>query len=332
MTNRDMMDGEEPQAAERLHSDELLRNNEALRKEITRLRVENSDLLKRLEKLAGQSQADREFRRAALNLMEDAVHSRQLALAAHEERKLAEARLEETVARRTLELNQTVSELESFSYTVAHDMRAPLRTMRGFGEILTEQYANKLDAQARDYLARITSSAERMDRLIQDVLNYSKIVRSNFPLERADLGEVLRGVIESYPQFSDKNASITIEEPLPNVMAYSAGLAQCLANLLGNAVKFMPSGVKPEIRIWADRRGSSVRLYVKDNGIGIDPEYHQKIFGVFEQVSKAYDGTGIGLAIVKKAAERMGGKVGLESSLGRGSTFWIELGAAAQSG
>ncbi|HEY3913086.1 MAG TPA: ATP-binding protein [Verrucomicrobiae bacterium] len=318
-----LSDGSE--SAERPRAAELLRNNETLRKEIARLREENARMAEKFAKLAQDNRADREFRKAALNLMEDAVRARQAAYAANEERRRAASKLEETIAQRTLALRATVSELEAFSYSIAHDMRAPLRTMRGFGEILLVQYAQKLDAPGQDYLRRITAAAERMDRLIQDVLDYSKIVRSEIPMDSVEIGPLLRGIIESYPQLSSEDVAIDIQEPLPRVMGNQSSLLQCLSNLLSNAVKFTPPGTKAQIRIWAESQDSLVRLFVKDNGIGIDPEHHQRIFNIFEQINRNGGGTGIGLAIVKKSMERMGGRVGVESTFGNGSTFWIEL-------
>jgi len=235
------------------------------------------------------------------------------------------ADLERTVSERTAKLRETVAELEAFSYSIAHDMRAPLRSLQGFSQLLLKDHTDTLNAEARDYLRRISASAERMDHLIQDVLDYSKIMRADLPMQAIDVGHVLRGIIESYPKLAEKDVAIDLQEPMPRVIGNNASLVQCFSNLLGNAVKFVGPGIKPSVRVWAESHNGAVRLFVKDNGIGIASDQCEKIFGMFERVSNLYEGTGIGLAIVKKSVERMGGKVGVESSVGHGSTFWIEL-------
>ncbi len=233
--------------------------------------------------------------------------------------------LEAMVEQRTAKLRETLAELEAFSYSIAHDMRAPLRSLQGFSSILLNEYRGKLDAAGEDYLSRIIKSADRMDKLIQDVLSYSRVVRSDFPLKPVDVGQLLRGIIESYPLFEPGKADIVIEDPLPVVMGNEAMLTQIFSNLMGNAVKFVAPGVRPRIRIWAETREEHLRFFVEDNGIGIAPDQTEKIFAIFQRASKGYEGTGIGLAIVKKAVERMGGRVGVESELDRGSVFWIEV-------
>jgi len=236
--------------------------------------------------------------------------------------------LEALVQQRTAKLQETVGELEAFSYSIAHDMRAPLRSLQGFSDILLNDYGNKLDADGQRFLKRIAASAGRMDKLIQDVLNYSRVVRGELPLEKVDLDTLLHGIVDTYPAFTSDKADIVLQRPLPAVLGNEAMLTQIFSNLIGNAVKFVPAGVKPQVRVWAEQRASHVRLFVKDNGLGIEPDQHEKIFAIFQQVSKDFEGTGIGLAIVKKAIERMGGKVGLQSELDQGSTFWIEIAAA----
>jgi two-component system, chemotaxis family, CheB/CheR fusion protein len=244
------------------------------------------------------------------------------------ERKLAKEKLERTVAERTAKLRETVGELEAFSYSIVHDLRAPLRAMEAFASILAKECGDQINANGKDYLRRIVTSAERMDYLIQDVLNYSRIVRGDLPLASLNVGRLLRGILESYQHLQPPHAEISLEGTFPRVWANEAGLTQCISNLLGNAVKFVVPGVTPRVRVWAETRENNVRLIFKDNGIGIAQEMHGKIFEIFERLSKKYEGTGIGLAIVKKAAERMGGSVGVESEPGKGSTFWLELAPA----
>jgi len=248
------------------------------------------------------------------------------------ERKKMQHTLERMVGERTARLRETVGELEAFSYSIAHDMRAPLRAMQGFSNLLQEEYGSKL-GDGKEYLRRIAASANRLDALIQDVLNYSKIIRSNLPLGRTDLAKFIREIIESYPNLHPPRVDIQVDEPMPMVLANSAALTQVVSNLLGNAVKFVGPGVKPKVRVWAERRpGDMVRIWFEDNGIGIPTEVQGRIFMMFQRLNPPdqYEGTGIGLTIVRKAVDRMGGKVGLESEPGRGSRFWIELKEASK--
>jgi PAS domain S-box-containing protein len=233
--------------------------------------------------------------------------------------------LESLVQQRTAKLSETIGDLEAFSYSIAHDMRAPLRSLQGFSSILLSEYEGALDAEGRNYLKRIAIAAGRMDKLIRDVLNYSRVIRNDLPLEKVDVSRLLEGIVETYPGLGHDEVSIKVAKPLPVVLGNEAMLTQVFSNLLGNAVKFVAPGVEPKIEIWAEPEGSRVRLFVKDNGIGIEADQQQKIFDMFQQVEKVPDSTGIGLAIVKKAIERMGGMVGVQSELGHGSTFWVEL-------
>ena len=160
--------------------------------------------------------------------------------------------LEVQVEERTASLRDTIGELEAFSYSISHDMRAPLRAMQSFGHILAKEYGPQLDAQGKEYIRRITASAERMDRLIQDVLTYSRVTRTDLPLARIDLEKLLRDVLLSYPMFQRPAAEIDLEGEFPPVLGIEAVLTQCLSNLLGNAVKFVAPGVTPRVRVWAE--------------------------------------------------------------------------------
>jgi len=164
-----------------------------------------------------------------------------------------------------------------------------------------------------------------MDALIVDSLQYAKTVREKPPLTPIDSLRVLRGVLESYPTFQSPHAQIQVVEPLPPVIANETGLTQCFSNLLANAIKFVKPGKVARVRISAETRGDWVRFWFEDQGIGIPPEYQARIFDMFQQLDKGYEGTGIGLALVRKTAERMGGKVGVESTPGKGSRFWLEF-------
>jgi PAS domain S-box-containing protein len=213
--------------------------------------------------------------------------------------------LEALVQQRTAKLTETIGDLEAFSYSIAHDMRAPLRSLQGFSSILLSDYAEKLDAEGKGYLKRIATSAGRMDKLIQDVLNYSRVVRNESAVEKIDVKQLLDDMIETYPTLGPEVVDIQLAGRFPAIMGNEAMLMQILSNLLGNAVKFVPPGVKPRVKIWVEPKGPQVRLLMKDNGIGIAADQQEKIFDIFQQVEKGFEGTGIGLAIVRKAVERM---------------------------
>ena len=242
--------------------------------------------------------------------------------------------LEDTVAERTSKLRETVQELEAFSYSIAHDMRAPLRAMQGFASILEEEHASQLDSVATAYLHRISSAASRLDHLILDILDYSKIVRGELTLGPVDLHRLVREILASYPQFDPSRVDIVVEGLLPVVLANNAAMTQVLSNILTNAVKFVAPGVRPRVRIRAEDvqkdqafPDGAVRLWVEDNGLGIPRQAHSRLFEIFTRFEDPdlYEGTGIGLAIVKKAVERMRGTIGVESEPGKGSRFWVQL-------
>jgi PAS domain S-box-containing protein len=236
------------------------------------------------------------------------------------------ANLECLVVERTARLQETVTELQAFSYSVSHDLRAPLRSMRGFAQILVDDYGSKLDEQGTGYLQHIIRSSSRLDRLIQDVLSYSRVLHAKGLVQPVDLDGLVSDIIATYP--NGHKAEFHIQGKLPTVLGNEAFLTQCFSNLLANASKFVAAGTIPRIEIGAeDREPSMVRVWIEDNGIGIAPENHKRIFRMFERINLAteYDGTGIGLTIVRKAAERMGAQVGFESELGKGSRFWIQL-------
>ncbi len=236
--------------------------------------------------------------------------------------------LEEVVAERTAQLRETIGELEGFSYSVSHDMRAPLRAMQGYAQYLVEEYSSKLNEQAVDYLQQIMRSSVRLDCLITDVLSYTRILNAPLPMGPLDLHCLVRDIIDTFPSGPGGASAIQIKGALPTVIGNEALLMQCVSNLLSNAVKFVAPGDTPHVEVSAESTGSSsARVWVKDTGIGIAPENHERIFRLFERIHPAseYEGTGIGLTIVRKAIDRMGAQVGFESELGKGSRFWIQL-------
>jgi signal transduction histidine kinase len=271
--------------------------------------------------------------RGAMGCALDITGRRAIELAlkeAHEQLANRAKQLEKLVDKRTAKLQEAIGELETFSYTIAHDLRAPLRSMQGYGEFLAKEYGGSIDSRGQGYLRRITAAAERMDQLIRDVLNYSQIVRADLPMEPVDMEKLLTGIVQTYPAFQDEATAIQLEGPFPRVLGNEALLTQCFSNLLGNAIKFVAPGTKPNVRVRAETNRQAVKFLVQDNGIGIASDQHEKIFALFQRIDKSYEGTGIGLAIVKKAAERMAGRVGVLSQPNKGSTFWIELKPASR--
>lgn len=240
------------------------------------------------------------------------------------------AELENRVEERTASLREAMSQLEEFSYSVSHDLRAPVRAMQAYARALQEDYGDRLDEDGRGFLRRIIEGGARMDRLIRDVLTYSRLTQADIQLTSVDLGELVEEIVRDYPELQPSHAEIVTNRPLLRAMAHEPSLGQAVANLLRNAVKFVAPGVFPKVLIRTEAIGNQVRLWVEDNGIGIKPEHQKRVFGMFERLhpDKQYEGTGIGLAIVRKVAERMRGRVGLESDGVTGSKFWIELPAA----
>jgi signal transduction histidine kinase len=245
------------------------------------------------------------------------------------------ADLEQRVVARTAALEKSNKRLQSFCYTLAHDLRAPLRSMDGFAGLLLDKYGTHIDSSGRDYARRISAAARRMDRLINDLLTYTEITQKEVHLTEVDIDRCVRSVLESLDwAIAESGAEISIDYPLGTVSGKSDMVELVVSNLLTNSLKFTRRGVKPVIRLWSQRRNSHIRLWVEDNGIGIDPDHQHHLFGVFHTMQSGPDqaGTGIGLALVRAAVENMHGNVGVESQLGRGSRFWIELTAATGPG
>jgi PAS domain S-box-containing protein len=256
-------------------------------------------------------------------------------------RKRAEAALQELagalerrVEERTRALSESVAELEAFAYTVSHDLRAPLRGMEGFAQALIEDYAESLGSRGQRYAERIAAAAQRMDGLIGDLLEYSRLSRAEVTVRPVDPAGAVVGALADVGEAIERTgAAVEVVTPMPEVLASPPVLRQVLANLIGNAVKFVPNGEAPRVKIWAEwpspARSGQVRFWVEDNGIGVEPEHRDRVFRVFERLhsDSVYPGTGIGLAIVRRGAERMGGSAGLEDRPdgGRGSRFWVDL-------
>jgi signal transduction histidine kinase len=234
--------------------------------------------------------------------------------------------LEDQVADRTSELRDANRALETYTGAVSHDLRAPLRGIRQWAQALVEDHGPDLPCEAFAYAERIVQSATRMDALIDDLLAYSRASAAELPLTPIRLGPVVDDVLEQLQAvLQERGACVTVEQPLPTVVGHASALFHVLENLVHNAAKYVAPGVRPRISIRSERRGGDVRLWVEDNGVGVPPEARQRIFEPFERLDRVHGGTGIGLAIVRRTIERLGGRLGLESEAARGSAFWFEL-------
>lgn len=269
---------------------------------------------------------DANFLRLAANVIAEAARRSKIEKAL----KDINATLEERVVARTQELTKSNTQLDAFAYSVAHDLRAPVRAMSGFASILLDDYSGQLGDDAIEMAGRIVASAERMNQLIQGLLEYSRIGRQKLELPPVDLSLVVREALAQLEsELEQRNVKPDILGIKHTVLAHRASVVQIVVNLLGNALKFVEPDTIPHIKIWSERHERRVFLWVEDNGIGIDPEYHDIVFGVFDRLhgEESYSGMGIGLAIARRAAEAQGGHIGLESSLGEGCKFWLDLSA-----
>lgn len=241
---------------------------------------------------------------------------------------LAKQELEMRVQERTADLQQRNGELQAFSYSLSHDLRAPIRAIVSFTQLALEEYGAQVGPPATEYLEKAVAAAQRLDHLILDVLAFSKTTRQRLAPENVDLEALVRAILQERPEWGGPGSKITIQSPLRSVRGDRASLTQCLSNLLDNALKFVPPDTAPRVRVFTEAAGERVRLCVEDNGIGIPESAQARVFDLFQRAHNGYEGYGIGLAIVRRAAERMGGVVGLSSKPGEGSKFCIELPAA----
>ncbi|MDB6027250.1 MAG: histidine kinase,Response regulator receiver domain proteinhistidine kinase [Verrucomicrobiales bacterium] len=232
------------------------------------------------------------------------------------------------LARQKNEFELANQDLQMFTYSVAHDLRGPLRMIQGFSLALMEDYERQLDAEGADLLKRVETGAARMQRLLAELLEYSRVTHAQLPLHPVNLADAIEQSLAAVkPEAEARDARISIKgEPL-EVVANTTVVGQVLTNLLSNAIKFVPRDATPNIVVTTESKNDFVRVSVRDNGIGIKPEEQKRIFKIFERVHSKleYPGTGLGLAIVQRGTEKMGGVVGVDSKPGYGSTFWFEL-------
>ncbi len=236
--------------------------------------------------------------------------------------------LNDELTRRVNDLTEINKELESFSYSISHDLRAPLRSISSFTHVIRSQFESKLTAEGQDYLRRVENAAKYMDTLLIGLLDYSRLGRSEFELTAVNLQTALQDILASIDhEIQSRQARIEVTAPLGAIIGHPATVRLVLYNLVANGLKFVSPNATPQIRVRAESKGDFLRVWVEDQGIGIAAEHHPKIFGLFQRLHPAtsYPGTGIGLAMVRKGVERMGGRIGFESELNHGSRFWFEL-------
>jgi PAS domain S-box-containing protein len=235
--------------------------------------------------------------------------------------------LEARVREKTKQLEDNRQDWEAFAYSISHDLRAQLRTILSFADMLQQQLQHKLSDEEKDYFERIPRAADRIGTMVDGVLAFTKVARAELELQEVSVDSVVSDVVLGNTALQSPAAQLRIVSPLGRVMANRAGLQQCLVNLLGNAVKYVAPDTTPEIVVRTEPRGEFLRIWIEDNGIGIPEGEQGNLFQMFQRMPNArdYEGTGLGLAIVRRAAERMDGKVGVESTRGQGSRFWIDL-------
>lgn len=306
---------------------------EDLSAERARLQDVQRATLNILEDFEGERSRLEGTQKATLNMLDDLSDEKAKTQAAN--RGLQQAVSAQTKAEREMrvkatELARSNDELQQFAYVASHDMQEPLRTVSGAMRRLSRRYQGRLDAEADEYIRFALEGTERMQRLIEDLLTYSRVGTRGVAPAEVDANAALRVALGSL-RSAIEAAGATIEAAdLPRVVADDSQLAQLFQNLVGNAIKFHGSA-PPVVRITARREGAMVRFAVADNGIGIDPRFRERIFVIFQRLHtrEAYPGTGIGLAVAKKIVERHGGTIEVESAVGAGSTFVFTLPAAA---
>jgi signal transduction histidine kinase len=234
---------------------------------------------------------------------------------------------EERMATHTAELQLKNQQLEIFSYAVAHDLKAPLRGIDGYSRLLLEDYGHRLDETGQLFLQNVRTGVALMGQMVTDLLTYANIERRSLHLGPVDVDHITQALIPMYtPEIQARSVELLVQCNL-TVYADQEGLKQAIRNLVDNAMKFTANTPQPRIDIGCEERESTQVIWVHDNGVGFDMKYHDQIFEVFQRLflSEHYPGTGIGLALVRKAMERIGGRVWAESTVGNGATFYLEF-------
>jgi signal transduction histidine kinase len=234
--------------------------------------------------------------------------------------------LEELVRERTVALERSNADLQQFAYVASHDLQEPLRTITGYVELLARRYRGKLDADADDFIAFATDAAARMKQLINDLLTYSRVGTRGDPFAPTDCGAAINDALRNLAAAIEESGTVVTHAPLPTLLGDPVQIAQLFQNLLSNAIKFR-SAEPPRIHVAATDEGSDWHFTVRDNGIGLEPQYAERIFLIFQRLHgrEEHPGTGIGLAICQRIVDRHGGRIWVTSKLGQGATFHFTL-------
>ncbi|PNU20241.1 hypothetical protein C2E25_08635 [Geothermobacter hydrogeniphilus] len=250
----------------------------------------------------------------------------QLRRSAEEDLRRLTVELEQRVMERTAALQRSNQDLEQFAYVASHDLQEPLRIITGYVQLLQRRYQGQLDADADEFIHFAVDAANRMKQLINDLLDYSRIDRKGDPFVEVDLNRVLDRALKNLELTIEENGARIESERLPNLVADPGQMERLLQNLIGNAIKFHGQN-PPVIKVFSRREKDAWRILIQDNGIGIDTLYRERIFQVFQRLHglAEYPGTGIGLAMCKKIAERHGGHIGVDSEPGNGACFWFVI-------
>ncbi len=236
-------------------------------------------------------------------------------------------RAKEEIEKASAELRRSNGELEQFAYIASHDLQEPLRMVASYTQLLERRYAGQMDETAREFIGYAVDGARRMQQFITGLLKYSRVGTDTLAPEEVDLREAFENALANLRMAVEESGASVEARDLPVVLGDERQLTQLFQNLVGNALKFRKAGVAPRIEVWAEREGEAWRVSVRDNGIGLDPKFAERVFIIFQRLHTRdeYEGTGLGLAICKKIVERHGGRIWVESKAGEGATFAFTL-------